>query len=77
MISYAVPEAPQILDLERKKDKETSNHQIGKRIFKGESLALYIELAATTYRTTKAMIINTTATSRMCLFPFRMQKSMP
>jgi hypothetical protein len=34
MFSYAVSEVPQELELERKKDKETTNHQVGEGIFK-------------------------------------------
>jgi len=40
MISYAAFETPQILELERNKEKETTNHQVGKRILKRESTRL-------------------------------------
>jgi hypothetical protein len=32
MLSNAVFEAPQILELERGKEKEATNHQVGKRV---------------------------------------------
>jgi len=40
MISYAAFETPQILELERNKEKETTNNQVGKRILKRESTRL-------------------------------------
>ena len=32
MFSYAIFEAPQILELERDKEKEATNHHVGKRV---------------------------------------------
>jgi hypothetical protein len=40
VFSYAVFEAPQILELKRDKEKEATNHQVGKRVLKVESTGL-------------------------------------